>query len=105
MSAVTRDVLLAPAQQRPTFLAADLSGLNSAHPEVTRADGAFSCGGWTATADQDGDWLGLTGSGSKIDGLRALSAAAWSVPPPGEPGDEATRRAARDAVQKVGYTS
>jgi glycerol 3-phosphatase-2 len=105
---VPADVLLAPPQRRPTYLAADLAGLNSAHPEVTRADDGFSCGGWTATAasGQDEDWLAVSGSGSKIDGLRALSAAAWSVPPPGEPGDDkAARRAAQAAVKKVGYSS
>ena len=99
------DVLLARAEQRPTFLAADLTGLNAVHPDVTRGDGGFSCGGWTATAGQDGGWLRVSGSGAKIDGLRALCAAAWSAPPPGEPGDEASQRAAREAVQKVGYTS
>jgi glycerol-1-phosphatase len=100
------DVLLAPRQCRPTYVAADLAGLNSAHPEVTRTDDGFSCGGWTATAGQDEDWLAVSGSGRNIDGLRALSAAAWSVPRPGEAGDEeAARRAAQAAVKKVGYSS
>jgi glycerol-1-phosphatase len=98
------DVLLAPPQRRPTYLAADLTGLNSAHPEVTRADGSFSCGGWTVAAGRDEDWLAVSGSGSKIDGLRALSAAAWSVPQPGPPGEEAARRAAQAAVGKAGYS-
>ena len=35
------DVLLAPVQRRPAYMAADLSGLNTAHPEVTVQDGAF----------------------------------------------------------------
>lgn len=98
------DVLLAPPQRRPTYLAADLTGLNSAHPEVTRRGDGFSCGGWTAAAGRDEDWLTVSGSGSEIDGLRALSAAAWSVPVPGQPDDEHARRGAQAAVRKVGYT-
>jgi glycerol-1-phosphatase len=71
------DALLAPPERRPTYLAADLSGLNESHSEVTRSGRAFGCGGWTAIAD-DHRRLTISGSGSPLDGLRALCAAAWA---------------------------
>ena len=71
------EAVLAPPAQRPTYLAQDLAGLHQPHPEVASQDGAFSCGGWTARVD--GQRLELTGSGDRIDGLRALCAAAWAT--------------------------
>jgi len=78
--------VLAPAHQRPTYLAHDLSGLLEPHPPVTAAGDEFRCGGWIArlrgvTASRDGHAAGLeiTGDGAAIDGLRALCAAAWSA--------------------------
>jgi glycerol 3-phosphatase-2 len=69
--------VLASRSQRPTYLAEDLAGLLEPHPDVTSQDGAFSCGGWTARwAEQN---LELTGDGERIDGLRALCAAAWAT--------------------------
>jgi hypothetical protein len=59
------------------YLAEDLSGLLEPHPEVAEQDGAFSCGAWTAQLD--GDRLELSGDGRRIDGLRALCAAAWAA--------------------------
>jgi glycerol-1-phosphatase len=80
------DAVLAPPQQRPTFLARDLSGLLEPHPPVTVAGNEFRCGGWAArlegvTGTTDGQAAGLeiTGAGAAIDGLRALCAAAWSA--------------------------
>jgi len=98
------DVLLAPPQRRPTYLAADLSGLNTPHPEVTTAGDGFSCGGWTASGASGRDWLRVSGSGSKIDGLRALCAAAWSAPSPAGDGSGPALDAARAAVSRVGYS-
>ncbi|MGD0068254.1 MAG: HAD family hydrolase, partial [Streptosporangiaceae bacterium] len=40
-------------------------------------DGAFSCGGWTARGLHE--HLELDGNGERIDGLRALCAAAWTA--------------------------
>jgi HAD superfamily hydrolase (TIGR01450 family) len=81
------EAILAPAGQRPTYLAEDLTGLLEPHPAVTITDsdgngddgsggGQYTCGGWAArwTADH----LDLTGEGDRIDALRALCAAAWS---------------------------
>lgn len=106
LTGVTRPagVLLAAPQRRPSYVAADLGGLNSAHPEVTAAGAGFSCGGWTVTAGADPGWLQVSGSGSDIDGLRALCAAAWSAPLPGDPADAAVRQAAQASVEQVGYT-
>ncbi len=86
------DAVLAPPSQRPTYLAEDLAGLHQPHPDVTSQDGAFGCGGWTAR--WDGQRLELAGGGERIDGLRALCAAAWAA-------DGVTADTARDAVQRL----
>jgi HAD superfamily hydrolase (TIGR01450 family) len=70
------DVLLAPASQRPTYVAPGLDALLQAYPAVTREDDGFNCGGWTAARQADGR-LTVRGAGAGIDGLRALCAAAW----------------------------
>jgi glycerol 3-phosphatase-2 len=71
------EAVLAPPYQRPTYVADDLSGLVEPQPAVSSEAGAFGCGGWTARWD-DGGELQLSGHGRRIDGLRALCAAAWS---------------------------
>src|SRR5271166_6494509 len=86
------EAVLAPPPQRPAYLAEDLSGLLEPHPDVTREDGAFSCGGWTAHVHAD--QLELAGGGERIDGLRALCAAAWAT-------DGVTLEAARPALQRL----
>jgi glycerol-1-phosphatase len=120
------DVLLAPAKWRPTYIAADLTGLNAAHPEVSvQEGGGFRCGGWTAVVGSarsaspagsagsagsasaagpagsaDRAWLTATGSGNWVDGLRALCAAAWATGlPPGAPADQ--RHAAAAAIATI----
>ena len=106
------DALLAGPSRRPSYLAADLSGLNSSHPEITRSGAGspgerFTCGGWTAAAAPGGavvggaagegaSWLSVSGAGAWIDGLRALCAAAWSVGPP--PGNAQEQRRIAEAV-------
>jgi glycerol-1-phosphatase len=73
------DLVLAPPQCRPSYVARDLRGLNASQPEVTVEGRQFRCGGWTASAGGDGQKsLDLSGSGDDLDGLRALCAAAWS---------------------------
>jgi len=98
------DLLLAPVQRRPAYIAADLTGLNTAHPEVTGQGSSFRCGSWTAaagSASRDGGvWLTAQGSGNWVDGLRALCAAAWAAGlPPGDP--EEQRRAAATAIAAI----
>jgi glycerol-1-phosphatase len=95
------DVVLAPPHRRPTYLAADLTGLLEAHPAASGgAREPFSCSGWqvrwvsNGTGDPgdgaaglsrgDGDGTGdgasleLTGSGERVDAVRAMCAACWS---------------------------
>ncbi|MFD5474486.1 HAD-IIA family hydrolase [Streptomyces sp. NPDC127105] len=69
-------LLAAPPRHRPTYVDADLRGLLTGQPEITREGDGFRCGGWTATADTA---LGLRGEGEGLDGLRALCAAAWTA--------------------------
>jgi HAD superfamily hydrolase (TIGR01450 family) len=83
-----QSVVLAPPHHRPTYIAATLDALLEPYPDVTvtapAADEAHTgyvtatCGGWTATPDPTGE-LTLTGDGAPIDGLRALTAAAWAA--------------------------
>ncbi len=73
------DVVLAPPQRRPSYLAEDLAGLLQPHPAVEAAGGAHRCGGWQARLEAGARRLELTGSGAAADGLRALCAAAWTA--------------------------
>lgn len=70
------ELLGAPVEHRPTYLAADLRGLLVAQPEVVAEGGGFRCGGWLASVREG--VLGLDGKGDRFDGLRALCAAAWT---------------------------
>jgi len=69
-------LLGAQPRHRPTYVATDLRGLLTCPPEVTAVDGAFTCGGWTATASSAE--LTLDGRGAPVEGLCALCAAAWT---------------------------
>ncbi|MEV4335240.1 HAD hydrolase-like protein [Streptomyces sp. NPDC049597] len=69
-------LLAAVPQHRPTYVDADLRGMLTPQPEVTKADGEFRCGGWSAAVR--GDELVLDGEGAPLDGLRALCGAAWT---------------------------
>lgn len=79
-----RDVLLAPAAYRPTYLGVDMRDLNLPHPEVT-ADGEWSvCGSARAravggTIEVDDDGLVTLDHPSLLskDAYRAAAAAAW----------------------------
>jgi HAD superfamily hydrolase (TIGR01450 family) len=84
--------VLAPPHQRPTYIADDLSGLAEPQPAVSCGADGFSCGGWTARWT-DGR-LELSGHGRRIDGLRALCAAAWSR-------DDVTKDAAEKALSAI----
>ncbi len=89
--ATAAELVGAAPHQRPTFLAADLdAGLLHPHPAVTETGTRrWSCGGWTASLD-DGA-LRLTGSGERVDALRALCVAAWSAPSPPDVADTLSR--------------
>lgn len=79
--ASARDVLAAPAEQRPTYLGADLGALDLVHPEVRLGEGRASCAGVTVTdaAEVSGDLSADDG----LHGLRAAAALAWAgtLPP------------------------
>jgi glycerol-1-phosphatase len=96
LTGVTRpaEILLAPANQRPSYIAANVSGLNATHPAVEKTEGGFRCGGWMARPA--GRWLEVSGAGDPLDGLRALSAAAWTSPP-----DDSDRAHAVDLAGKL----
>jgi HAD superfamily hydrolase (TIGR01450 family) len=70
------DAVLAPPSQRPTYIAETLDALLQPYPRVTRTGDGAACGGWTALRTETGQ-LALKGTGTGIDGLRALAAAAW----------------------------
>ncbi|MET9021404.1 HAD-IIA family hydrolase [Actinopolymorpha sp. NPDC004070] len=83
------DLLTAPENQRPTYLARDLAGLFAPHPAPRLGDGTATCGEWTAvlerqetgTDDRQQQFMArLSGSGDPLDGARALLAAVWSAP-------------------------
>jgi glycerol 3-phosphatase-2 len=89
------ELILAPVEQRPDYIAEDLTGLLEPYPDVSLGDGVAAVGGWTAR--WDGDRLELDGAGERADALRALCAAAWAR--------DATvdREVARKLVQRAGY--
>jgi glycerol 3-phosphatase-2 len=75
---VTRpaDLLSAPPERRPTYLAEDLRGLLVSHEAPVRDGIGFACGRWTA-AVVSGQVV-LHGHGEPCDGLRAVCAAVWT---------------------------
>ena len=80
LTGVTRpeDAVLAPPDQRPTYLAADLSGLLAPHPPIAAEHGDFRCGGWRARQPGTGD-----------------GPPAWSWKAPGTPSTGCARSAPR----------
>jgi glycerol 3-phosphatase-2 len=71
------EFLAATPSQRPTYIAADLTGLLTPQPEVVPAGAQLSCAGWTGRI-ADGH-LEISGRGDAIDGLRLLATLAWSA--------------------------
>ncbi|MFB6716963.1 MULTISPECIES: HAD hydrolase-like protein [unclassified Streptomyces] len=86
-------LLAAGPKHRPTFVDADLRGLLTGQPEVTRTGDGSGCGGWTASVR--GDDLVIEGDGEVLDGLRALCGAAWSYAGDGSCGLDAAKAVAR----------
>ncbi len=79
-----KDLLAAAAERRPTFVAADLSGLF--RPAAQAAVPAAEVDGWTVT--RNGDGAVLSGSGDPVDALRLLCGVTWDgVPVSGVSGD------------------
>ncbi|WP_436528099.1 HAD-IIA family hydrolase [Actinoplanes sp. HUAS TT8] len=68
-----KDLLEAPAERRPKFVAADLSGLF--RPAALAVVPAAEVDGWTVT--REGDRATLDGSGDPTDALRLLCGLTW----------------------------
>jgi HAD superfamily hydrolase (TIGR01450 family) len=117
------ELLGARAELRPTYLAADLSGLLTPHPEPQLDSGAAVCGRWRASEGPDGLTLERVDAGDgastdELDALRALCAAAWSAAGDGADragggstgsvraggGDEDERGAAAELLVKLGLS-
>ncbi|QHF94180.1 HAD family hydrolase [Streptomyces sp. NHF165] len=89
-------LLAAPAERRPTYVARDLRGLLEAHPEVVGdAEEGFRCGGWSAVVRGGG--VRLEGGGEAVDGLRVVCAAVWGVA-----GDEGFGGDVGEVVERLG---
>ena len=69
------ELVAAGPELRPTYIAADLAGLDQPHATPEVSDDAVSLGGWTARVD-DGD-LVVDGEGAPDDWWRVVAVAAW----------------------------
>ncbi|MCI1661109.1 HAD-IIA family hydrolase [Bifidobacterium psychraerophilum] len=97
-----RQIMLAPAIQRPTFIAYDLRGLNTVHPQPVRLDdGSWQCRGFRASLEgtvvrlrtlasvqdsnvqdsgvQQDSSSPVDGIDDGLDALRAACCAAWEA--------------------------
>lgn len=72
------DLVRAPPNRRPTFVSAGLEdGMLRPHPPVERGvAGQTSCGGWSVVY---ADRIAVSGRGSRLDALRAVSVACWET--------------------------
>lgn len=94
-----RDVLLAPPEQRPAFLAVDLRDLGEPHPAPTRDGGWWVCGQAGARVTDgllevrpEGSRVATNGTAAaeetwtlSLDAWRAAAAAAWEAADAGRP--------------------
>lgn len=93
----TDELLGAPTEHRPTYLACDLAGLLEPQPEVVVDEQGARCG--ASTARRRGETKGdrrrgeveLVGDGSPIDALRALLALSWAADDAGDELADAAR--------------
>jgi ribonucleotide monophosphatase NagD (HAD superfamily) len=76
------DLAGAPAEHRPTYVAADMTGLLEPQPVVEADTQVGRCGGWLARRTDSG--IELEGDGPPIDALRALLGLAWAADDAGE---------------------
>lgn len=95
------DVLAAPSNHRPAYLAADLSGLfepvtRARVPAATAYTEPTVSGGWRVT--RDGARLILDGSGETVAALRALCSPAWEAASGGAPVTEVVAASSQATV-------
>jgi glycerol 3-phosphatase-2 len=69
------ELVAARPQERPTYVAADLSGLSQAHPAPEEAGAEVALGGWTARVAEGA--LSVEGTGAVDDWWRVVATAAW----------------------------
>jgi HAD superfamily hydrolase (TIGR01450 family) len=69
------ELLAAPPERRPTYVAADLSGLFGAADDVRLPLTGAEAGGWRL--ERDGGTAKLDGAGDPVQALRLLAGAAW----------------------------
>jgi glycerol-1-phosphatase len=95
------DLVDAPVEHRPTFLAVDLTGLVDTQPDVEADGTVMRCGGWTTSAGGlDGRIaINVDGDGRPIDGLRAVLTAAWAARDAGATAVDAAR-----ALGRLGFS-
>ncbi|MEV4642396.1 HAD-IIA family hydrolase [Actinoplanes sp. NPDC049548] len=79
------DLLAAPPSRRPTYVAADLSGLFGGAEDARVADGTDEAGGWRLADGQ------LSGAGAAVDALRLLTGFVWNGGKPQAGSDEAAK--------------
>ncbi|WP_349898267.1 HAD-IIA family hydrolase [Parafrigoribacterium soli] len=70
-----KQLLAADERSRPRYILDDLRGLHEAYPETTSADGRFQVGG--AVVRMRENRVDLKSAGSRIDLVRAATAAIW----------------------------
>jgi HAD superfamily hydrolase (TIGR01450 family) len=70
------ELVAARPDERPTYLAPDLGGLDVPHQVPCQAEGSWRLGGWTARV-QDGGRLAVSGAGPRSDWWRVVAQAAW----------------------------
>jgi hypothetical protein len=82
-----RRLLRAAPNERPTYVARDLRGLLTPHPEVVSTADGVTCGAWIAHGENDTLTLRTVVDGdtpdddaADLDALRALASAAWQQP-------------------------
>ncbi|MEV7970633.1 HAD-IIA family hydrolase [Sphaerisporangium sp. NPDC088356] len=85
------DLLTAPPEHRPTYIAADVSAIHEPPAPAEAIGDEWSRGGWTARWEARG--LRLTGGGDPLDGLRAACAAAWAHAGDGRADEDALKQA------------
>ncbi|MEU4428144.1 HAD-IIA family hydrolase [Actinoplanes sp. NPDC024001] len=73
------ELLGAPPERRPTYVAADLSGLFRPAGDARIPATGGQAGGWRVT--RDGDRARLDGSGDPVDALRLLCGVTWDGVP------------------------
>jgi len=80
------ELIAAPPEERPTYVARDLGGLSQAHPAPDTDGATVTLGGWTARVSDGG--LRIDGSGGADDWWRVVAVAAWRhLDEAGEPVD------------------